>query len=160
MRTSGITSPKYEGTLQEQGFQKASSIGAPFLWTDEQVMALVEKVAKDGKRWRKHRETASPDNRYHGMSKECMVGDRMKDKWALLKRYPRSLIRKSKPHYDLFISVERSNTSCCLQSFGNQKRNVSPLQKLPPTSPILPEEPVVRRVTPKYKVRRNPSRVK
>ena len=135
-----------------------------FKWEDAHVFALVEKVARDGKKWNEHRSSANEGNGFHGMSRECVLGDRMKQKWALLKRYPSALLRKSKEHYDLFVAVESQRRT------DNQQRQPTNAVQRTPTkeafnspviveaaatdhtasmhvaTPIMPNETPVRRV--------------
>ena len=139
-----------------------------FSWTDHDVLALVEKVAETGKEWAHLSKTASASNNYHGMSEECVKFDRMKEKWATIKRHPNALLQKSRYHYDLFMHIEDNSAkgvatttvekkSTHVQQHGNF---VSPLNTMVAVAPIMPDEPLVRRIPhPPYSraaLRKNP----
>ena len=132
------------------------------------MIALVEKVAETGKEWAYLSKTASEANKFHGMSEECVKFDRMKEKWATMKRHPNSLLQKSRYHYDLFMHIEYNSSKGVVTTLTEKKSTcatkqgnfVSPLNTMVSVAPIMPDEPVVRRIPhPPYSraaLRKNP----
>ena len=145
-------SPVIQGTLQE--------VAKPFRWNNRSLFALVDQVNLKGKCFSKIRASANASNNYHGMSSECLKGDRMKEKWASLKKYPNSLRKKSTYYHQLFLSIEHSLSTASVSyppvsvakpvNSGQAKASSSSFGSIVSSAPMLPEEPVVRRVARNY----------
>ena len=131
-----------------------------FRWKDSSLFAFLEQVAIHGTSFSKIRATATKENNYHGMEVACFEKDRMKEKWACLKKYPNALRKKSAHYYDLLQMIQRSLdtskpdkwtrvSSVVSHSPGFGKDTAT--SEMGTNAPMLPNEPVVRRVTAKYR---------
>ena len=111
-------------------------------WSNEDTFRLIDLVARYGKRWVYYKANASQNDNW-GISPGCLEKDRMKEKWASLKRHPKALREKSIRYYNLFLSLENEVQK---SNYWMPERKEAVPDTMGSQAPIMPDEPSPRRV--------------